>query len=316
MSDIHVYNSDGEIVNTIYIPDKIKYVNGRVCIGEKFYYKGIGVPYKSHFVLDENLNQKYKVLSKSDVFYLGSEVIKECFSGKFGIFQERYQNHFTDWIGACGVKEINILENLYDENKFERSSIDVLGYETIDEENQQYYLKVRYDCERKSFLDYLKLNKLRDLIDYMVQSNWNFPWDKDSITDISWDGRVTDVADVFYSEELMHQIGTVYSILYSLGTYNYDAYLNFCKLNQLTHEHQMFYVLNTLKLLQINGVDISPVIKSDLINTYKNVVKNYLILGKNCGFCGVGSCLKRKDANFSYGEEIRQGYIERVSKMI
>jgi uncharacterized ferredoxin-like protein len=54
----------------------------------------------------------------------------------------------------------------------------------------------------------------------------------------------------------------------------------------------------------------------DSTEIYINAVKNYLIQGKNCGFCGVGSCLKREDENQSYGEIIRQQYIERVEEML
>lgn len=316
MTDIPIYDNLGNLLNSLTIYDNVQYVDGRVSRGEKIYYKGLGVPYKCHYVVDENINEDYEIIGKSDVFYLGNQVIKKCFFEKYGIFQERYQNHFTDWIGSCGVKELNIFENLYDENKFEKNSIDILNCISIDEENQQYYLEVQYLCGRKTFIDYPNSFKLRELIDYMIQSNWNFPWDKNSISDISWDGRVTDVADIFYSEDLIHKLGSVYSILYSLGNTNKKAFNQFCQVNNLTHDHQMYYVLNSAKILLENGVDISSLIKGDIVETYKNIVKNYLIVGKNCGFCGVGSCLKRKDANQSYGEQIRKFYIDRVSQMI
>jgi hypothetical protein len=69
-------------------------------------------------------------------------------------------------------------------------------------------------------------------------------------------------------------------------------------------------------LIAVNGIDINEVLKDDIVSTYKNVVKNYLITGRNCGFCGVGSCRNRTDENQSYGELIRQGYIDRVGKML
>lgn len=316
MTDIPIYNKHGQVVDNLYVPEDVVYVDGRVSRGETVYYKGVGVPYNSHYVIEENITDEYEVIGKSDVFYLGNLVVKSSFVGKHGIFQERYQNHFTDWIGSCGVKELNILENLYDEHRFEKSSIDILEYQTISEEHQQYYLKVQYHCGRKNFIEHPNSFKLRSLIDYMVQENWNFPWDKNSITDISLDGRVTDVADIFYSKDLIHKIGTVYSVLYSLGNTNKKAFMQFCQDNQLVHDHQMHYVLNSAKILMENGIDINCMMKENLIETYKNIVKNYLIIGKNCGFCGVGSCLKRTDANQSYGEEIRQSYLDRVSQMI
>jgi hypothetical protein len=101
-----------------------------------------------------------------------------------------------------------------------------------------------------------------------------------------------------------------------LGNENPKEYIDFCEKNQLTHTHIMDYVLNSIALIAVNGIDINEVLKDDIVSTYKNVVKNYLITGRNCGFCGVGSCRNRTDENQSYGELIRQGYIDRVGKML
>lgn len=317
MTEIPIYNQNGVQVNSIHINEDIEYVNGRVCKSDTCYYKGIGIPYKTHNIPDEYLNDDYEFIEKSDVFYVGNVVSKKCFQNKTGIFQERFQPQFTDWIGACGLKELNILEHLYDENRFDRSSIDVLGYETIDEEFQQYYLKVQYSCDRKSYYEYPNPHKLKELLDYMISSNWNFPWDKDSTADISTNGLVTDVADIFYSGELIHKVGTVYSVLYSLGCKSQKLYNEFCESSGLRNVNDMDYIFNTIFLLASNNVNTSPLMNmSDSKEIYKNVVKNYLIKGKNCGFCGVGSCLKRKDINQSYGEYIREEYIKRVDTML
>ena len=55
------------------------------------------------------------------------------------------------------------------------------------------------------------------LIEYMSTQTGTSPWDKSSVMDISAKSLVTDVADLFYSDKLYHQLGSVYSILYSLG---------------------------------------------------------------------------------------------------
>ena len=123
---IDVYNKDGDIVNSIDLKDTINYVDGRVSKGEKCYYKGLGVPYIQHHIQPEDMSDEYDLIGVSDVFYIGNVVSKKVFAGKTGIFQEKYQTHFTDWIGACGVKELNIFENLYDEGGFEMSAINVL----------------------------------------------------------------------------------------------------------------------------------------------------------------------------------------------
>lgn len=311
MTNIPVFDSFGNQINSIQVNDSIDYVNGRVSKGDKFYYKGIGIPYKFHHIYPEDMNNDYTLISKSPIFYLGNTVSKKCYHGKFGIFQEKHQPHFTDWIGACGIKELNILENLYDENGFEMNAIEVFGYETIDEKSEQYYLKVDYPEGRTSYFDNPNSKDLRKLMDYMIQNDWNFPWDKNSISDVSSNSKVTDVADLFKSSDISHKIGTVYSILYSLYNSSQIEYENFCRENNLIHENQMSFIFNSLYILSLNHIDILSLYKQNPIETYKNIVINYLVVGKNCGFCGVGSCKGRKDSNQSYGEEIRQEYIKR-----
>ena len=313
MTEIPVYDDKGNQINSIFISESIDYIDGRVSKGEKYYYKGVGVPYKSHHSHVERTNINYNFIEKSDVFYLGNLVEKLSYKDKTGIFQERYQPHFTDWIGACGIKELNILENLYDEDKFEMNGIEVFGYEVIDESENQYYLKVDYPERRVSYLDKPNPKELRNLLDYMIQNDWNFPWDKDSITDISSKSKVTDVADVFKSNELTHKIGTVYSVLYSLYNSSQSDYMNFCSENNMNHGNRMSFIFNSLYILYSNGVDISSLSKQTPIETYKHIVLNYLVVGKNCGFCGVGSCKGRKDSNQYLGDEIRNEYIKRSS---
>ena len=311
--DILVHDNNGNVVNSIELNDTIEYVDGRVCKGNKSYYKGVGIPYKYHHVQPEEMSEEYNLIEKSDVFYIGNCVSKKVFSGKTGIFQEKYQSHFTDWIGACGIKELNILENLYDEGRFEMSAIEVFGYETIDKDNQQYYLSVDYPDGRINYVNDPNAVELRNLLDYMIQNDWNFPWDKDSITDINSKSRVTDVADLFRSDELKHKIGSVYSVLYSLYETDKNLYLDFCNVNKIPHYGQISFVINTLTLLAYNKVDVRSLYEKTPISTYKNIVKNYIIPGKNCGFCGVGSCKRREDENLSYGEYIMREYSKKFN---
>ena len=74
MTDIPIYSKTGEHVDTLVIDDTIEYVNGRVVKGDKCYYKGAGVPYKSHNILNEELTDEYTVLEEGLVFYSGVEV--------------------------------------------------------------------------------------------------------------------------------------------------------------------------------------------------------------------------------------------------
>ncbi len=311
--DILVHDKTGKVINSIELNDTIEYVDGRVCKGSKSYYKGVGIPYKYHHIQPEQMSDEYNLIEKSDVFYIGNCVSKKVFSNKTGIFQEKYQSHFTDWIGACGIKELNILENLYDEGRFEMSAIEVFGYETIDKDNQQYYLSVDYPDGRINYVNDSNAVELRNLLDYMIQNDWNFPWDKDSISDINSKSKVTDVADLFKSDELKHKIGSVYSVLYSLHETDRNLYLDFCNVNKIPHYGQMSFVINTLTLLAYNKVDVRSLYERTPAATYKSIVKNYIIPGKNCGFCGVGSCKRREDENLSYGEYIMSEYSKKFS---
>lgn len=312
MTDIPIFDKNGNKINSIHIPETVEYVNGRVSKGEKFYYKGIGIPYQVHHIYPDDMSDEYDFIGYSSVFYLGNIVSKKSYQKKFGIFQEKHQPHFTDWIGSCGVKELNMFENLYDEGGFEFNAVEALEYQTIDETNQQYYLKVNYPEGRNTYTSNPNSQNLRKLIDYMIQTDWNFPWDKNSISDISHMSKVTDVADLFKSSELSHKIGTVYSVLYSLFNENKKEYYNFCNANNMTHQNSMSFIFNSLYILSSNGVDILSLYKKNPLETYKNIVLNYLVVGKNCGFCGVGSCKGRKDSNQSYGEEIKEEYIRRA----
>ena len=113
----------------------------------------------------------------------------------------------------------------------------------------------------------------------------------------------------------MHKIGTVYSIMYSLGKENPEQYREFCERYMLDYKSHVFFTINALSLLMRHGVDIGPCLRDNILDTYRNTVKNFLVPGKNCGFCGVGSCRGREDPNETTGEEIRQEYIRRVSQL-
>jgi len=282
MTVINVWDSDGLLVNELFIDDKLTYLNGRVSKGVKYYYKGVGIPYHSHYRLDD-INNKYEKIKKPSVFYLGYNVIKKSFVGKIGIFHEKYQPQFTDFIGTCGSKELSIIEH---SEEFERSSVNVIKAECHDNLNHQYYFVVNYKCGR---VGYTKVGQPRDLyalLEYMIQNDWNFIWDKNSITDISYNGLVTDVADIFRSTLLKHKLGTVYSVLHSLAKTDFDKYLQFVRYIKNKHEHQIHFVMIAIQLLRSFGVDTNELeVSNDLIENYKHSVMNYIIEGRNCGHC-------------------------------
>jgi len=303
MKIIPIYDNLGVKIDELNINDEITYVDGRVSKGKNCYYKGIGVPYQYHNLMD--VDGQYDIIEKSEVFYVGYKVIKKCFVGKTGIFQERYQHFFPDFIGACGVKEGPIVLN---STIFGRSSVDVLEYIEFDTENKQSYYKLNYKCNRKDYLKYGNPSKLRELIDYTIVNNWNFLWDKTSIRDISKNGLVTDVADLFISKELNHKLGSVYSVIYSLGKLDFGKYKEFIDYNNMIHIDDRSYIFNAIKLLTLNGVDVNIMLPyRDTTRAYQHLVLNYLVNGKNCAYC---AC----DMFAPYGEQVKNIFVESVSK--
>ena len=297
MTNISIYDYDGNQIDDLSINDTLERpLRGRVSKGEKFYYKGLGVYYSQHHIdkrlFDEDL---YTFVRKSDIFYLGYVVKRKAFESKFGIFQEPFQPMFTDFIGTCGVKELSIIENSM---FFEKSSAEVVKSIRYDTMNNQYYFIMNYSCGRRRYIDEGDPKLLRELIDYTLATNWNFIWDKDSITDISYNGLVTDVGELFVSDTLINKFGSVYSVIYSLAKRNFDKYIEFCNVNDLEHIDDRSYVFNTLELLLRNGVDIKSMLPYDDKNqNYKHIILEYLVTGRNCGHCSfvdVGENIKSK----------------------
>lgn len=305
MTIIPIYSEQGEQVDQLEIADDLVYVDGRVSKGRTSYYKGAGTKYTSQ-CLPAVPGDEYEVLLKSDVFYVGYTVAKKSFTNKFGIFQEKFQHFYPDFIGACSIKEGPIVLNSI---IFPFSSVDVIDYVEFDSVNTQSYYELLYKCGRKKYLDEGNPTKLRELIDYTIRNDWNFLWDKGSIRDISADGLVTDVADLFKSNDLIHKVGSVYSVLYSLGRLNKDKYLEFLRHSGLqTYIDDSSFVFNSVKLLELNGVNIGQLFPySDTSRTYQHIVLNYIVNGKNCAYC---AC----DMFAPFGEVVKNHYIESVLK--
>ena len=135
---IPIYSVNGDFVNELVIKEKLNYISGRVSKGKQHYYKGVGMPYSHHYKRDiSNLSSnEYNFLGHTNIFYLGYGVENKSWKNKFGIFQERYQPFFPDYIGGCGIKERAITPN---STAFKKSSVDILDVILYDKENQQYY---------------------------------------------------------------------------------------------------------------------------------------------------------------------------------
>lgn len=299
---IPIYSVNGDFVNELVIKEKLKYISGRVSKGKQHYYKGVGMPYSHHYKRDiSNLSSnEYNFLGHTNIFYLGYGVENKSWKNKFGIFQERYQPFFPDYIGGCGIKERAITPN---STAFKKSSVDILDVILYDKENQQYYFKMDYRCNRKNYIkDNGSPEKLCELIEYMIDNDWNFLWDKNSINDITPEGLVSDVADLFISDELEHQFGSVYSIFYSLHKSCEKSYEEFLKYMGLKHTDKKSFVFNTIKILDDNGIDTKLLTIHDNDNAnYIHSIMYYLLNGKNCAYC---SC----DMFLAEGELVKKDY--------
>jgi len=303
---VPIYNQQGNKTNQIVIKDDLTYVRGRVWKGTKHYYKGTGIPYQFHHQLEVESYIDYEDVIKTDIFYMGYRVTKKVWKNKTGIFQSRYQPFFPDYIGGCSVKEKTIVEN---SRIFKRSSVDIIDVVNYDPFNKQYYFKMDYKCNRKEYIeDNGDPKKLTELLEYMLDSEWNFLWDKAAISDVTPDGLISDTADLFESDELKHQFGTVYSLLYSLYNRDRNKYAEFLKLNNLTHEDTTDFIYNSVELLDRNNIDTIPLIKhNDKIKDYKHIILEYLLQGRNCAYC---SCM----LFVHEGDMVRDDYVKRITE--
>jgi hypothetical protein len=298
---VDIYDRQGQILDHLRIDEPLHYIDGRITIGIKsgLYYKGAGIPYTTHFVLEPT--HEYTSIRYTDVDYLGYEVIKKSFVDLSGIFEEKYQPQFSDFIGTCGNKELSILENVDD---FKLSSLQLRKVVNWDKTNSQYYFVVDYLCGRKKYLDYGNPVDLKNLLSYMIQNNWNFIWDKRSISDVSYNGLVTDVADIFKSASLNHKIGTVYSILYSLSKIDSAKYYDLLSVLKYKHTTDMDYIFNSVRFIRDSGIDISELyVDGGDVRLYNHILKNYLITGKNCAHCSYAEL----------GEKVMNDYKNRLN---
>lgn len=275
MTEIPVFNKDGDTSYILEIKDDLHYVSGRTSKSDVLYYKGAGTRYHGHSSLVENV---YDGAKGSSIFYYGYDVINPNWLNKFGIFQERYQPFFSDFIGTCGKKELNILDN---SRQFELSAVDVVDMIEYDPENKQYYIVLNYKAPRSSYNG--NSTALISLLVYMIQSGWNFPWDKTSINDIDSVGCVTDVADLFYSLDDIHAFGTVYSVLYSLFQTNRVFYDNL--MLQLGCSHRELSDIPFVSLFFLRSCGRKLTFGSNVHtknHMYTHLVGNVLLRGRNC----------------------------------
>lgn len=282
MTNIGIYNGNGDVVNTITLPVSLDRIEGRTAYNGKFniYYKGVGVNYKQHSVLSPT--EYDTIVCENPVFYYGKIVQNVNWVGKFGIFQARYQPYFSDFIGSCGPKEAVIIKN---SKEFSRCSVIVEDFHEYDTSNHQSYYILLYPKGRTQYTEDGSSFRLVGLLRYMVAEGWNFPWDKAAIRDISASGEVHDVADLFRSKDLRDQYGTIYSVLYSLFVCNRVKFYEFIKHFNLVCRGVSDIPFLVVQMLRGFKVNTECFFKKDIkldSDFYIHLVGNYLLRGRNC----------------------------------
>jgi len=214
---VRIFNLEGHIIEEIQLKDKIMPIpNKRGCFSESgYYYKGSGIVYTNHLGCDKTFNDNGdfdgavspKVIGKTSLIYENLLLCYEHLVGKFGIFPFKHQPIFSDLEGACGKKEKRILDNI---KEFKYCSIEEMSevIPTGIEDTNIYCYKLK--PVKGSVFDMIQL------IEYVLESDWNTAWDKNLWSDLDGYGYVRDVADWYKSNLFSHKLGTVFSLLNSL----------------------------------------------------------------------------------------------------
>ena len=305
VSSVGIYNCKGDEVDRITLPRPVSWIEGRISLDSHgIFYKGAGTRYRYHLYY----RQDKKELDNP----YGVEVINNNWVGKFGIFQTRRMPLFNEYVGACGPRELAIEEN---SKLFKLSDVIFIDRIDYDKTDKQSYYLLKYKDNRVKFLSGGKVKNLLSLMEYVLSEDWNFPWDKGSLSDITLSGRVSDVADLFRSSLFVHKFGTVFSLVGQLQYCSLNQYFELKKILGIGHgdaEHKLIFpvlglpysedVLDvTMEVIKHFGGDISGVPEDHLA-----LILEQLIPGHNCG-CG-------EDDN--YGEKVRDFYRNKLNKLV
>ena len=180
------------------------------------YYKGAGIVYRNHLTDERHINNA-DVVGKTGIIYEDVIASYPHLVGKFGIFLFPHQVIFSDYEGACGKKEQRIILN---QERFEKTAIkEIVNVIPTGLESHNIYA-YRMKEVKGGIEDTI------NLIEYVLTSDYNAPWDKNLWGDIYAYGYVRDIADWFVSNKLEHKLGTVYALLNSLYRTDLTLYAN------------------------------------------------------------------------------------------
>ena len=274
------------------LPEVVYWVSGRSGVGGEsgLWYKGVGTLYQSHFA---RVADGYKVIGVAT--YGGYSVQYTSWVNRFGVFMERMQWYFSEWIGGAGKRERRIVENA---KVFPLSAVKVVDIIPVVDDHNVYVLEVNGGkgiCR--------DIGKILHLLGVMLSNGWNFPWDKGAIRDVNVEGLVTDVADLFKSDDIKCKFGTVYAILYSMRQLIPGLAKRFEEEVGVSLELKEL-PFSCLKVMKMLGCDISEIWRKKKLeyswDEYKKLVLDVLIDGVNC------AGLEFSD----FGDEVKKWYRE------
>ena len=278
--DISLYDGRGRPFHKVTGRDDFERVpNSRLAreVDGETYLKGAGCSYFGHYVLKPD--PETRDIEKVPIDYLGYRVMDPAFVGKTGIFFARFQPPFSDPIGGCGVKETRIYEH---SKEFGRSGVEVVGVMPVLANAPNVIYRLKYKGGRTKMEDgQIKTAVLADLLVYMLEADWNFPWDKNVLGDINQKGLVTDVADLFHSTDMAHKFGTVYSFMF--GLHCLGRLGGFCKCLGLKRAAGLYEIpFRVAKLLEKRCNADFAIDCKESTASYLRFMKELLINGKSC----------------------------------
>lgn len=317
--EIPIYDFNGNLVDKVTLPEKISYVSGRTSKSESgIFYKGAGVEYSGHCMLTHGMDdapRDFDNIQPSEVPYISFIGEKKAYKGKTGIFLEKYQPYFSDYIGGCGPKEENLVFTAKNLPSY------VLGIEVLDILDTPIPNHKIYKCECLSERNG-NLPEPLDLISlimFIIQGSWYCPWDKNLIDDIDDKGRIRDPADWRFTSKpnFTKALGTLYSLIYSLFKKDLHIYRELIKLLGLENILDENDTINLQKVPLICDLIIyrynSDLVPSDVIfldynyNSYKHLFLDYIF---ECDPC---CCLESNEFEW-VKDKYKEIFLEETSR--
>lgn len=295
---VSIYDKDGNSISEVQLPEMVTSIPAkRTGISDSgLFYKGCGIVYQKHMA--NELDKNVKKLGDTGILYERYTVTYPNLIGKYGIFTFRHQPMFDDFEGACGTKELKIIDNSVN---FELSAIEeIVHVIKTGIKNSNIYAYRMKDVKAAP-------QDVADLIEYVLTNDYNTAWDKNLWSDIYCYKYVRDVADWFTSDNLSHKIGTVYALLNSM--YVNDIYLYIQLIVRLFGN----CITNKIYVLYYCGLIVKKFCDDKIqIDMEKYNENNYAEL-LNLLFGGKACCHLANDEEWKW---VREYYLGRVDEYV